>query len=86
MNYRVAFTPGAEKQYNKIKATNKSLTKKIQKAFNVISKNPYAGKFLLGELKGYHSYRIGNHRIIYEIIHKQVIVLVLKNRKKGFSL
>lgn len=78
MNYKVAFTPGAEKQYDKIKATNRPLTKKIQKAFNIISKNPYAGKFLHGELKGYHSYRIGNHRIIYELIHKLAIILVLK--------
>ena len=81
--YKIAFTPNAERQFKKIKVTNRSLTKKIEKAFDILSQNPFRGKFLTGELKGYHSYRIGNFRIIYEIIHKQIIVLILKIDKKG---
>jgi len=77
------YPPDAERQYNRIKEHNKLLTRKIEKAFRIISENPYVGKFLVGELKGYHSYRIGDYRIIYEIIHHQVIVLVLKIDKRA---
>ena len=83
MTYKVALTPAAQKQYNKIKSINKALTNKINKAFDIISNNPFAGKFLVGELKGYHSYRVGDYRLIYEIIKKQVIVLILKIEKRG---
>lgn len=83
MTYKIALSPSAQKQYNKIKAANQSLNKKIQKAFDILSKNPYAGKFLTGELKGYNSYRIGDFRIIYEILHKEIIILVLKIEKRG---
>ena len=83
MIYKIALTPSAEKQFNKIKSTNLALTNKINNAFNIISKNPFAGKFLVGELKGYHSYRIGDYRLVYEIIRKQIIVLILKIEKRG---
>jgi len=83
MNYKIAFTVNSEKQYNKIKKTNKSLANKVEQAFEILSKNPFAGKFLAGELKGFHSYRTGNYRIIYEIIHNEVIILILKIEKRG---
>jgi len=83
MIYKIALTPSAEKQFNKIKSSNRALTNKITKAFNIISKDPFAGKFLVGELKGYHSYRTGDYRLIYEIIKKQIIVLILKIEERG---
>jgi mRNA interferase RelE/StbE len=83
MDYKIALTTGAEKSYRKFKQKDKSLTKRIDRAFDILSKNPFAGKFLVGELKGYHSYRIGNYRIIYEIIQKEIIVLILKIDKRG---
>jgi len=83
MTYKIALTPAAQKQYNKIKSANRTLANRIDKAFEIISKNPLEGKFLVGELKGYHSYRIGDYRLIYEIIRKQIIVLILKIEKRG---
>jgi len=83
MDYKIALTPGAEKSYNKFKLKDKNLAKRIDRAFDTLRKNPFAGKFLVGELKGYHSYRIGNYRIIYEIIHQQIIVLILKIEKRA---
>lgn len=82
MDYKIAFTPGAEKDYKNLKK-NKSVLNKIERAFTILRKNPYAGKFLVGDLKGYHSYRTGNYRIIYEIIHSKILILILKIDKRG---
>lgn len=82
MDYKIALTPGAEKDFKTLKK-NKTVQNKIERAFSVLRKNPYAGKFLVGDLKGYHSYRTGNYRIIYEIIHSKILILVLKIDKRG---
>ncbi|RPI16392.1 MAG: type II toxin-antitoxin system RelE/ParE family toxin [Ignavibacteriae bacterium] len=82
MSYQIVFSAAAEKQFRNIKK-NKSLLRRIEKALKIISGNPYSGKFLTGDLKGYHSYRVGTHRIIYEIIHEQIVVLILKIDKRG---
>jgi mRNA interferase RelE/StbE len=83
MNYEILFSTAAEKQFKTIKSKNKSLLQRIEKALITISKNPYSGKFLTGDLKGYHSFRVGTHRIIYEIIQEQIVVLILKIDKRG---
>ncbi|MDM8567873.1 type II toxin-antitoxin system RelE/ParE family toxin, partial [Candidatus Halobeggiatoa sp. HSG11] len=41
-------------------------------------KNPYAGKKLVGNLSEYYRYRVGNYRIIYEIIEEDIVVVIIK--------
>jgi mRNA interferase RelE/StbE len=43
-----------------------------------IIKNPYIGKKLVGNLSAYYKYRVGNYRIIYEIIEKNVVIVIIK--------
>ncbi len=49
--------------------------------------DPFIGKPLKGELKGYWSYRVGNYRIIYSILHLEIIVEVLRiqHRKEVYE-
>ncbi|MDM8564967.1 type II toxin-antitoxin system mRNA interferase toxin, RelE/StbE family [Candidatus Halobeggiatoa sp. HSG11] len=61
----------------------KKIDKKWQvKILDVIKtklvKNPYAGKKLVGNLSEYYRYRVGNYRIIYEIIEEDIVVVILK--------
>lgn len=40
---------------------------RIKEALRSLAQNPLSGKALIEEFKDYHSYRVGNFRIIYSI-------------------
>jgi mRNA interferase RelE/StbE len=41
-------------------------------------KNPYLGKKLVGNLSPYYRYRVGNYRVLYEIIENKILILIVK--------
>ena len=61
---RVFLTPSAQKNFKKIPQQEQ---KKIAKKLIELENNPYAGKKLEGELKGFYSLRAWPYRILYEI-------------------
>lgn len=52
-----------------------------------LAQDPYTGKLLKGDLKGYWSYRVGIYRIIYIIKETEIIVEVLRiqHRKEVYE-
>ncbi len=40
--------------------------------------NPYLGKKLVGDLSPYYRLRVGDYRVLYEIIENKVMVIVVK--------
>ena len=56
-------------------------------AIDSIANNPYSGKALLGNLKGYWSYRLRDYRIIYEIEDKRLLVFIEKiaHRRESYK-
>jgi len=52
-----------------------------------LSKNPYLGKKLVGDLSPYYRLRVGDYRILYEIIEREVVVVVVKvkHRKNVYN-
>lgn len=73
--YSIYFTGTSKKQFE-------NLAKKIQKEVikileDEIAHNPLIGKPLQGPLKGLHSQRIGNLRIIYQVIEEQLQIMVI---------
>jgi len=40
--------------------------------------NPHSGKKLVGDLSPYYHLKIGDYRILYEIIESEVVVVVVK--------
>ena len=44
---------------------------------NILSKDPFSGKKLEGELKGKYSIRAWPYRIVYQILKNELIVLVV---------
>jgi len=56
-----------------------SLKKKrqLRDAIQRIAKDPLVGKCLTNRLSGLHSYRSGDYRIIYKILHQQILIIVL---------
>jgi len=48
--------------------------------------NSYSGKKLVGDLSPYYWLRIGDYRVLYEIIENEVVVVVkVKHRKNVYE-
>ena len=77
LNYK----PEAVKQLEKLSISEK---KKVVKKLELLSKNPYSGKVLKGELEGLRSLRAWPYRIIYEIKNKSLIILSVAHRQSAY--
>lgn len=73
--YRLLLTNRARKDVDRL---SPALLHKIATALKKITQNPFMGKALKGEFQGLHSYRMGTHRIIYQIHAREILVIVLK--------
>lgn len=77
MPYRVLFTKQAEKSFDLIMKSQPALGSRIARAVERISADPNVGTPLKGILKGLNKYRVGPYRIIYEIYHARLLVIVI---------
>lgn len=52
-----------------------------------LAENPYLGKKLVGDLSPYYRYRIGDYRVLYEIVDKELVIIVvkIKHRKNVYK-
>ena len=62
-------------------------TKIIVNIKTKLVKNPYLGKKLVGDLSPYYRYRVGDYRVLYEIIESKVLIIVvkIKHRKNVYK-
>ncbi len=70
----VRLTHSAAKQLTKIDTAYRG---RIEGALQELSHDPYYGKPLSGELKGYFSVRVWPYRIIYTIVQQELVVEVI---------
>ena len=73
--YRLLLAKRAKKDVAQL---SDHLKMRISVALDKITENPSLGKPLKGELQGLHSYRVGQHRIIYQIHAREILVIILK--------
>lgn len=73
--YQVLLRKIAQKNLEKIDARYK---RRIGLALVELSKNPYIGKRLEGQLRDFYSLRVWPYRIIYQIINKELMVFVIQ--------
>ena len=79
MKYRVVFTERAKKQLSKLdKSISALLLGWIEKNIEGCENPRIHGKGLLGNRSGQWRYRIGDYRVICEIIDEEIVVLVLE--------
>ncbi|OGJ37991.1 MAG: hypothetical protein A3A82_00825 [Candidatus Pacebacteria bacterium RIFCSPLOWO2_01_FULL_47_12] len=71
--YAVKFTRSAKKSFSKI-ATREQ--KRIALAIEKLAQDPTIGKSLKGVLKNLWSLRIGAYRVIYQIVKKELVIMV----------
>ena len=75
--YRIELVRQAEKQLAKIYRSDRRLYERFLDAFESIRRNPALGKPLKQNLKGLQSYRIGSYRILYEVHHGLLRILII---------
>ena len=79
MTYRIRLTRQAVKDARKL--SPKVQTKLRDVLRNRLATDPYSGKALVGDLKGYYSVRLSyRNRIVYSIHDDELIVLVVRAR------
>ena len=70
-----------ETAVKQVKRIPKTEVKKILRKLDNLGKNPYAGKPLKGELKGFYSLKSWPFRVIYRIEKKNVIIYSVAHRQ-----
>lgn len=75
--YNLEFARQVERDLNKIYHSGRTLYRRFFNAFDDIARNPERGKKLHGKLSGLYSHRMGSYRIIYEVYHSKLLVIVL---------
>jgi mRNA interferase RelE/StbE len=76
--YKVELSRQAEKDLEKVFRADKKLYQRFIAAFQAIARDPLEeGKPLHGELKGLRSHRFGSYRILYEVRHSELLVIVI---------
>ena len=74
MMYSVKFTKEAT---DNIAALPVKKKRQIRDGIQRIAEDPSLGKCLTKRLTGLYSYRSGDYRIIYKILHQQILIIVL---------
>lgn len=73
--WQLRFEEKAKKDLNKIPL---QYQKRIYSVLPILQTNPYAGKKLEGELKGFYGYRVWPYRIIYKIFKKILLIFIVR--------
>jgi len=71
--FKIVFHKSSAKKFEKFSL---QLKEKISKAIEALKQNPYIGKKLHGQLAGSFRLRIGDFRIVYDILNDEKIVVI----------
>lgn len=75
MRFHLLIKPRAEKELTKLPGKDR------QRVLGVIAQlhtNPYIGKKLEGDFRGYYSLRAWPYRIIYGVMREKLIIVVIR--------
>jgi Txe/YoeB family toxin of toxin-antitoxin system len=77
VKYKILFSRQAEKDIQKL--TPKLKKKLMDILRNQIAVDPYSGKTLVGDLKGYYSVRLSyQDRVVYSIKDDELVVYIIR--------
>jgi mRNA interferase RelE/StbE len=76
--YNIEISPIALKFLERLEKNKKNISQRIIRAIDSLKTNPFIGKKLLGDLANFRSLRVGEYRILYLVIEKQVLIQVVK--------
>jgi mRNA interferase RelE/StbE len=70
------------KQFN---CLDKPVKVRVLRELKILENTPLAGKALTGDLQGLRSFRVGNYRVIYQLLDYNITVITIKHRKKVYD-
>ncbi|HSS52475.1 MAG TPA: type II toxin-antitoxin system RelE/ParE family toxin [Thermoanaerobaculia bacterium] len=75
MSFSIQIKASAAKSLSRIPKAERS---RLIQAIDRLRQEPLAGGTLKGEFSGLRRLRVGEYRIVYEVLHEQVTVLVVR--------
>jgi len=69
----------------RLKRVEKQTQIRILRELKTLEEQPFVGKRLSGRLNDLLSLRVGDHRVIYELSEKKIIVCTVGHRKKIYE-
>lgn len=72
--YQLRLKPSAEKSLAKLPKRDQQ---RVGLALLGLNRDPFVGKKLQGEYKGYYSIRVWPYRVIYVVIRSELVVIVI---------
>lgn len=74
--YEIAWDKKALKKLSKL---SHDIEKRIFNRTNIVlAENPYHGEKLTGIYKSLYKFRVGDHRVVYQVVEKMLVVRVIK--------
>ncbi len=80
MTYSIKIKGSAAKELRRIAVEDRL---RIVRAIDRLANEPLAGSALKGEFSGLRRLRVGRYRIIYEAIHGELTILVVRVGDRG---
>ena len=75
MSYSLRIKHSAAKALGRLSAPDRA---RLVAAIDRLADEPFAGGLLKGEFAGLRRLRVGSYRIVYEAIHEELTVLVVR--------
>ncbi len=82
--YQLLLSPGAEKALARLKRSDPKLFRQVAARLDLLLNDPFSGKALVGNLKGYYSYRVRDYRVLYAIENERLLVLQIEHRREAY--
>ncbi|HIC44408.1 MAG TPA: type II toxin-antitoxin system RelE/ParE family toxin [Sulfurimonas sp.] len=84
LDYKLLFDEKVKKDLKNIdRYWQKSILSNIKEK---LVEDPYVGKKLVGDLSAFYRLRVGEYRVIYEIVEDEILITVIKikHRKEAY--
>lgn len=75
--YRVELTKQAVKAFDTIMKSQPKMGARLAQAIDRLAQDPTIGVSLKADLRGCYKYRVGSYRIIYQIEHSILLIVII---------
>lgn len=75
MSFSIRIKGSAARELKRIAWADRT---RLVEAIDRLSENPFLGNALKGDLRGLRRLRIGDYRVLYELQHGELVVLVVR--------
>jgi mRNA interferase RelE/StbE len=80
VSYSIRIKRSAAKELRRVP---REARRRLVEAIDRLAEEPLAGSALKGEFSGLRRLRVGDYRIVYEAIHGELVVLVIRIGHRG---